>query len=212
MRHGPTLTTQNRNKQSMEWRCPSSPRPQKFKTRARRSLLQFLDNLGVILIDFLEEGCTINSDRYIAILRKLKEAIRRKRPELNVHDIKLHHDNARPHTFFVTIAAIARMGWSVVPHPPYSPWPRSVRLSSFLIHEGQSSWGEIRRPRWSQECNQNVVEAAWHGIFPKWIFVLAKTVRKCIDRRGDYMYTEGWFLALNASSNCLKQLTCQYLS
>ena len=108
-------------RQSMEWCRLGSPRPQKFKTRARRSLLQFLDNLGVILIDFLEEGCTINSDRYIAILRKLKEAIRRKRPELNVHDIKLHHDNARPHTFFVTIAAIARMGWSVVPHPPYSP-------------------------------------------------------------------------------------------
>ena len=79
------------------------------------------DNLGVILIDFLGQGWTINSERHVASLRKLKEAIRRKRPELDVRDIKLHHDNARPHTSFVTAVVIARMGRSVVHQSPYSP-------------------------------------------------------------------------------------------
>ena len=120
-------------RQSMEWCRLGSPRPQKFKTRARRSLLQFLDNLGVILIDFLEEGCTINSDRYISILRKLKEAIRRKRPELNVHDIKLHHDNARPHTFAQSLRLPAWAGlWSLILHTAPDLAPSDFHLFSSM--------------------------------------------------------------------------------
>jgi hypothetical protein len=35
----------------------------------------------VILLDFLEHGKTINSDRYIAMITKLKARISRVRPE-----------------------------------------------------------------------------------------------------------------------------------
>jgi hypothetical protein len=58
----------------------------------------FWDSQGVILIDFLEAGVTVNSDIYIATLQRLKQAIRKKRLGKDVHSIQLHHDNARPHT------------------------------------------------------------------------------------------------------------------
>ena len=45
--------------------------------------------------------------------------VRIKRPDRQ--QIILHHHNARLHTANVTTAAIAAMGWTVLPHPAYSP-------------------------------------------------------------------------------------------
>ena len=61
-------------------------------------------------MDFLESGQTINSERYVKVLRKLKQAIKKKRPGLDVTNITLHHDNARPHTAHITAQGIANMG------------------------------------------------------------------------------------------------------
>ena len=33
----------------------------------------------------------------------------------------LQHDNAHPHTRIRTMEAITSFGWTVIPHPPYSP-------------------------------------------------------------------------------------------
>jgi len=33
----------------------------------------------------------------------------------------LQHDNARPHTSLKTLEAIKKFGWTVLPHPSYSP-------------------------------------------------------------------------------------------
>ena len=31
-----------------------------------------------------------------------------------------NHDNSRPHTRLITRKAIAKLGWTLFPHPPYS--------------------------------------------------------------------------------------------
>jgi len=80
----------------------------------------FWDKKGVILLDFLEPGQTMNSDRYIAMLTKLKARIFRVRPEKKTTFL-LQHDNARPHTSLKTVEHIVNLGWTVVPHPLYSP-------------------------------------------------------------------------------------------
>jgi histone-lysine N-methyltransferase SETMAR len=33
----------------------------------------------------------------------------------------IQHDNDRPHTSVQTQEAITKFGWTVLPHPPYSP-------------------------------------------------------------------------------------------
>lgn len=63
----------------------------------------------------------MNSDRSITSLKKLRVAIRKKRPEKQLNATQLHHDNARPHISLASSEVIARMGWSLVPHPPNSP-------------------------------------------------------------------------------------------
>ena len=79
----------------------------------------FWDRKGVILLDFLEPGQTINSDRYIATLTKLKARISRVRPEKKTTFL-LQNDNARPHTSLKTVEHFANLGWTVLTHPPYS--------------------------------------------------------------------------------------------
>ena len=79
----------------------------------------FWDHRGVIFTDFLPKGETINLYKYCDTLIKLARAICVKRPSMR--KVILHHDNARPHTAHATAAAIAAKGWTVLPHPAYSP-------------------------------------------------------------------------------------------
>jgi histone-lysine N-methyltransferase SETMAR len=66
----------------------------------------------------MERGTTINSERYIEFLNKLKKRFKRVR---NENHAILQHDNATPHTSSRTREAIERLGFSLLPHPPYSP-------------------------------------------------------------------------------------------
>jgi len=101
----------------------NSPSKKKLKTLTSAGKVictVFWDRKVVILLDFLETGQNINSDSYIATLTKLKVRISGVRPEKKT-TLLLQHDNARPHTSLKTVEHTVNLGWTVVPHPPYSP-------------------------------------------------------------------------------------------
>jgi histone-lysine N-methyltransferase SETMAR len=81
-------------------------------------LTAFWDVNGVILADFMERGTTINSERYIETLNKLKKRFKR---VWNENHAILRHDIATPHSSAPTREAIKRLGFSLLPHPQYSP-------------------------------------------------------------------------------------------
>lgn len=62
----------------------------------------FWDQKGVMLVDFMEMGATINAVVYGATLECLQAAIRRKCPGLLSKGVLILHDNARPHTVNAT--------------------------------------------------------------------------------------------------------------
>ena len=106
----------------MEWRHPTSPRSKKFKSQQSTGkviVTVFWDSVGVILVDFMSKGATINSGVYIDTVEKLKARIRRVRPALEMSKVLLQHDNARPHTSFKTREVISSFGWTTISHPPY---------------------------------------------------------------------------------------------
>jgi len=72
----------------------------KFRTISTGKVMiaVFWDIDGVILVDVMTRGETINSDAYIGTLQKLKQRYRRVRPNRNPGDMLIQHDNARPHT------------------------------------------------------------------------------------------------------------------
>ena len=103
--------------QSMEWPHVNSPSKKKFKTLLSVGKVMgtvFWARKGVILLDFLEPGQTINSDHYIVTLTKLKARISRVRPEKRTTFL-LQHDNTRPHTSLKTVEHIVKLGWTVLP-------------------------------------------------------------------------------------------------
>jgi len=68
--------------QSVEWRHSGSTRPKKF--RVQKSAGKFLvsifwDQDGVLLIDYLPKGQTINAEYYSSLLVQLKEILKEKR-------------------------------------------------------------------------------------------------------------------------------------
>ena len=78
----------------------------------------FWDSEGVVHTEFLEQGNTVNSTKYVNTLEKLKARLRRVTSEkVSI----IHHDNARPHTSLETRTALDRLGLRTLPHPPYSP-------------------------------------------------------------------------------------------
>ena len=75
----------------------------------------FWDVQGVILVDFTGKGITINSLKYFETLQKLRSRIRRVRPIIDVSQELLHHDNVNSHNSHQTTAAVASLGWSLLP-------------------------------------------------------------------------------------------------
>jgi transposase len=82
----------------------------------------FFDWQGVIHYEFGPRGQTVNKEFYVAILKRLKEAVRRKRPQLWTNQSwVLHHDNEPAQSSFLVRNFLAKNETTIVSQPPYSP-------------------------------------------------------------------------------------------
>jgi len=87
-------------RQSSEWTGPGESRPKRPKTQQSAGKVMasvFWDTHGILFIDYLEKGKTINSDYYCALLDRLKDEIALKRPHMKKKKILFHQDNAPCH-------------------------------------------------------------------------------------------------------------------
>ncbi|GBM52926.1 Histone-lysine N-methyltransferase SETMAR [Araneus ventricosus] len=91
-----------KKQQSMAWGHTGSPtRLRKAcQTLSARKLMVtfFWDARGILLIEFMTRGTTINSEVYCRTLKKLKRAIQNKCRGLLSSGVVLLYDNACPHT------------------------------------------------------------------------------------------------------------------
>jgi len=81
----------------------------------------FWDRQGVLLVEFLPQGTTINSALYCKTLKKLRHAIQNKRRGMLSATILLLHNNAWPHSAAQTQDLITTFKWEQMDHPQYSP-------------------------------------------------------------------------------------------
>ena len=71
--------------QSSQWKNPGSPRPKKARqsrSATKSMLIVFFDIRVIVHHDFVPEDQTVNAEFYCNDLRRLREDIRLKRPEL----------------------------------------------------------------------------------------------------------------------------------
>ena len=81
----------------------------------------FFDSEGLLLMDIMPHGTTINSDGYVANLKKLLVRLSRVRRHREKQDVLLLHDNAQPYVSHKTTDQIRKFGQTTLKHPPYSP-------------------------------------------------------------------------------------------
>ena len=94
-------------------------------------LICFFDQEGFVHREFVPPGMTVNADFYCDVLRRLRENVRRKRPQKwQNQKLTIHHDNAPAHRSFKVSQFLAKNSMAVVPHPPYSPNLAPVTFSS----------------------------------------------------------------------------------
>ena len=80
----------------LQWIEAGSSAPKQVKSeRSAKKIMasSFWDAKGVLLIDYLEKGKTINSEYYCNLLDQLDKNIREKRPGLQKKTIIFHQDN-----------------------------------------------------------------------------------------------------------------------
>jgi len=111
--------------QFSQWKSPGSPRPKKArmqKSKLKMMLICFFDQEGIVHREFVPPGMTVNADFYCDVLRRLRENVRRKRPQKwQNQNFIIHHDNAPAHRSFNVSQFLAKNNMTMISHPPYSP-------------------------------------------------------------------------------------------
>ena len=104
----------------MEWRHSGTLSPKKIpSTNSSGKFLAsiFWDQDGILLIDYLPKGPTINAEYYSSLLVQLKE----KRRGKFIKVVLFLHDNIPAHRALATQKKLAYLGFQYLDHPPYSP-------------------------------------------------------------------------------------------
>ena len=82
----------------------------------------FFDCESVVHYEFARRGHTIKKEYYLEVLKRLRDAVRRKRPRFwSSGDWLLHHDNAPTHPSKLVQQFLAEYKVVQLRQPPYSP-------------------------------------------------------------------------------------------
>lgn len=113
------------SQQSSEWVGKNEPKPKKprkSRSKIKTMLIVFFDIRGVVHHEFVPQGQTVNKDFYLTVLRRLRENIRRKRPDLwQNNSWILHDDNAPSHRATIINDFKTKHSINTIDQPPYSP-------------------------------------------------------------------------------------------
>ena len=85
--------------QSSQWKSPGSPRPKKARqtrSKIKTMLTAFFYWEGVVYREYAPSGQTINKEYYLKVLRRLRNAVRRKRPHLWATGVGVFITTTRP--------------------------------------------------------------------------------------------------------------------
>jgi len=110
---------------SSQWKTASSFRPKKtrqVKSNVKTTLTAFFDTDGLVHHEYVPRGQTVNKEFYKTVLQRLRDAVRRHRPEKwRSGNWIPHHDNAPAHRAVTTNEFLAKHNIPSLPHPPCSP-------------------------------------------------------------------------------------------
>ena len=176
--------------QSKKWKHTSSPAPKKAKVvRSAGKVMAsvFWDNQGVILIEYLQKGHTMTGQHYSIQLKRLREAIKEKRPGKLTRGILFHQDNAPAHTSMAAMATIHDCRFEFVPHPPYSPDLAPADFHIFPQMKKALAGCHFASDDDVIAAVEEFLESQTNEFFYTWIKALQHRWSKCSALEGDYV-------------------------
>ena len=148
--------------------------------------LFFSDIQDIAHKEFVPPRQTVNGKFYCEVLKRLREDIRRKRPDKWKNNWFLHHDNAPAHKSLVVRLFLTSKNITVISHPPYSPdlapcnffrFPKmELRLKGRRFDKTEEFHTE------SQEVIDTLTFENFQGCMKSW----ETRWNRCILAKGDY--------------------------
>jgi len=158
------------------------------RSKTKVILLAFFDSEGIVHHEHAPDRQTINKEFYVEVLRRLRESVRRKRPEKwRDGDWSLHHDNAPAHASHLVPQFLAKNGTAQLQQPPYSPdlapcdFILFPRLKKVL--EGHQFEGTEDIKRNSTKTLLDIPKNEFTKYFQQW----QKRWAKCVAAEGNYV-------------------------
>jgi len=118
---------------------------------------------GILLIDYLPKGQTINAEYYSFLLVQLKDILKEKRRGKFTEEVLFLHDNAPAHQALATQKKLACLSFQCLEHPPYSP---DLAQSDYHLFPGLKK--QLKGRHFSSDAEFIVAaETGWTDKFPK---------------------------------------------
>jgi [histone H3]-lysine36 N-dimethyltransferase SETMAR len=137
---------------------------------------------GVIHWELLPTGSTISADFYCEQLDRVAAKLQGK-----LDKVYFLHDNARPHIAKSTREKLLKLGWTTLPHPPYSP-----DLAPTDYHLFHSLADHLREKQFDEENDLktylgNFFNQKSQDFYKRGIFSLPERWRQVVDSNGAYI-------------------------
>jgi len=150
-------------------------------------LIVFFDWKGIIHYEFVPRSEKVNKEFHLNVLKRLREAVRRKRPEAWTNNTwMLHHDNAPAHASLLIREFLTKHETTVVPQPPYSP---DLAPADFFLFPKLKSSPKGCRFQTVEEVEENslrdlcaIPQNTFQDAFQNW----KKRWEQCIKSGGEY--------------------------
>ena len=155
--------------------------------RRKSDSLRIWDAKGIVFIDYLQKGKTINGEYYAKLLRELRQAIKSKRPGKLTKGVLLHQDNAPAHKSLVAMSAVHDYGFELIDHPSYSP---DLAPSDYFLFPNLKK--HLAGKRYESDDDvisavEDFFEGQEENFYATGIRALQHRWKKCVDRRGNYV-------------------------
>lgn len=138
---------------------------------------------GIIHWELLPKNTTITANLYCQQLEIVAQKLVGKQDK-----VFFLHDNARPHTSMITQQKLMDLGWTVIPHPPYSPdiAPTDYHLFRSLAHHLEDKYFDDEE-HLKSDLDQ-FFTAQPLSFYKDGIMALPKKWRDIVEHHGDYVY------------------------
>jgi len=145
----------------------------------------FWDQDGILLIDYLPKGQTINAEYYSSQLVHLKDILKEKHHGKVTKGVLFLHDSVAAHWALATQKKLAYLGFHCLEHPPYS---LDLAPSDYHLFPGLKK--QLKGRHFLPDMEVIATAKTWLDGQPSEFFLsglqkLEQRAKKCSELRGE---------------------------